>query len=268
MLDEDDRRKGAIMAAIRCGESNEDILAEFHISSGTLTAIKKEFGTIQTMLGELKPVSEIADSLDCSEEFIEEVRRIIETDIETLVREAEAGEEPWRPEQTEQPEKPKGKKGAGKARDIDKSLKKTGEEQAASVLVSDAGDISRDVATKRQEIGRFVMEEMGTVAAQFGYSDHKAFLQMIFEFWINNYGKLQEKDQQIAELTVVNGELQAVVDQDIKKLFIARSLDRVVIAALMGGGTLDADTLQAYKRILETINPREINQQGGEAYAE
>lgn len=263
MLSKDDKRKGAIMVAIRCGWTDDDILDEFHLTIGTLKAVKAEYEMIEAQLGEMRTVSEIAEGLKCSEEFVENVKHLIETDEETLVKEAQEVQEP-----EEQGEKqPKGKKGAGKVKDVDKHLKRTGEEQAASVLVSDAGDISRDVATKRQEIGRYVMEEMGAVAMQYGYSDHKTFLQMIYEFWLNNSGTIQEKDGQIAELLVVNEQLQAELDRDILRVFVAKSLDRVVIAAMMGGGTLDPDTLQAYKRVLETINPAAIIQTGGEVYA-
>ncbi len=246
MLNDDDRNKGAIMAAIRCGESDEDILSDFHITSGTLKAIKTTFRKIETMLGELKPVSEIAQGAKCSEEFIEEVRRIIETDEKTLLDEATSQEtEP-------EPQKPLGKKG-NKAKHIDQNLKNVGEEQTAAVLVGDAGDIAKEVAIQRQDLGKFVMEVMGTVAMQFGYKDLKEFLKdEVFDFWMKNQGRIQEMEARIGECEAINQQLQDALEMNMIGLYIAKCLDRITVSAMIGGGELDPEKLFAYKKVLFT----------------
>lgn len=249
MLNEDDRNKGAVMAAIRCGESDENILSDFHITSGTLKSIKTTFRKIETMLGELKPVSEIAQSAKCSEEFIEEVRRIIETDEETLMEEATRDQETT---SEPEPQKPPPKKG-NKAKHIDQNLKNVGEEQTAAVLVGDAGDIAKEVAIQRQDLGKFVMEVMGTVAMQFGYKDLKEFLKdEVFDFWLKNQGRIQEMEACIVEYETINQQLQDALERDMIGLYIAKCLDRITVSAMIGGGELDPEKLYAYKKVLLT----------------
>jgi len=247
MLDEDEKNKGAVMAAIRCGESDIQIRSRFKISTGTLTAIKTEYEEIKNQLDDLRTISEIVEELQCSEEFVEEVRRIIETDVETLFKEVVAP-----PEQQQQKTKPQGKK-ESKAKGIDKNLKKTGEEQTAAVLVGDAGDIAKEVAIQRQDLGKFVMEVMGTVAMQFGYKDLKVFLRDdVFDFWLKYQGRIREMEALIEELKIINQHLQDAIERDMIGLYIAKCLDRITVSAMIGGGELDPDKLYAYKKVLLT----------------
>lgn len=247
MLDEDDRNKGIVMAAIRCGESEDEIRSKFKISTGTLTAIKTEYEEIKNQLDNLRAVSEIAEELQCSEEFVEEVKHIIETDVETLFKEVMAA-----PEQQQQKSKSQGKK-ESKAKGIDKNLKKVGEEQTAAVLVGDAGDIAKGVAIQRQDLGKFVMEVMGTVAMQFGYKDLKVFLRdVVFDFWMRNQGRIQEMEACIGEYEAINQHLQEALERDMIGLYIAKCLDRITVSAMIGGGELDPDKLYAYKKVLLT----------------
>lgn len=247
MLDEDDRNKGIVMAAIRCGESEDEIRSKFKISTGTLTAIKTEYEEIKNQLDNLRAVSEIAEELQCSEEFVEEVKHIIETDVETLFKEVMAA-----PEQQQQKSKSQGKK-ESKAKGIDKNLKKVGEEQTAAVLVGDAGDIAKGVAIQRQDLGKFVMEVMGTVAMQFGYKDLKVFLRdVVFDFWMRNQGRIQEMEACIGEYEAINQHLQEAIERDMIGLYIAKCLDRITVSAMIGGGELDPDKLYAYKKVLLT----------------
>jgi hypothetical protein len=245
MLDEAEKNKGAIMAAIRCGESDEDILSGFHITSGTLKAIKKTFEKIETMLGELKPVSEIAQGAKCSEEFVEEVRRILSTDEDILIQEATR-------EQTPEPQDHSKTKGL-KGKDIDKILKKVGQEQSAAVLTDDAGDIAKGVTIQRQDIGKFVMEIMGTVAMQFGYKDLKLFLQDEHEFWVKNQGRLSEMEAQIEELSIINQQLQDALERDMVGVLVAKKMDGI-ICILAEKGTFDPEKLPQilteYKKVL------------------
>lgn len=248
MLDEDERNKGAIMAAIRCGEPDENILSGFHITSGTLKAIKTKLAQIETMLGELKPVSEIAQSVKCSEEFVEEVRGIIETDPEELIAEATNNQET-----TPEPPKPTGKKGS-KAKHIDQNLKNVAEAQTAEVLVGDAGDIAKEVAIQRQDLGKFVMEVMGTVAMQFGYKNLKEFLRdVVFDFWLKNQGRIQEMEAQNEELNILNQQLQDALEQDMIGVLVEKKMDNI-ICILAEKGTFDPERLPQilteYKKVL------------------
>lgn len=247
MLNKDDSKKSAIMVAIRCGEPDENILEVFHITSGTLKAIKTEYEMIKTQLEEMKAVSEIAGWLQCSEEFIEKVKHIIEADEETLMDEAA-------PEQPEEPEKPKKKKGGKDAKDVDKHLKKTGEEQTAAVLVDDAGDIAKGVAIQRQDIGKFVMEMMGTIAMQFGYKDIKEFLEVeVFAFWLKYQGRMNELETQVGELVVVNEKLQEALEMDMIGLYIVKKLDGLIYLMANAENFEPSklpQTLAEYKKVL------------------
>lgn len=248
MMNDEEKIRGAIMAAIRCGEPDDDILSGFHIRSSTLTSIKTEFEKISTMLTGLIPISEIAKSIKGSEEFVEEVRRIIETDEETLIGQATGDRE-----QPQEPQKPPGKKGS-KAKHIDQNLKNVGEAQSAEVLVGDAGDIAKEVAIQRQDLGKFVMEDMGTVAMQFGYKNLKEFLRdEVFEFWLKNRGRIQEMEALIEELKTINQELRGALEQDMVGLLVAKKMDKI-ICILAEKGTFDPERLPQilteYKKVL------------------
>jgi len=223
MLDEDERNKGAVMAAIRCGESNDEIRSKFNILTNGLTAIKTEYEEIKNQLDNLRAVSEIAEEFQCSEGFVEEVRRIIETDVETLFKEVTAA-----PEQKQEKQKPQGKKGGSKAKHIDKNLKNIGEEKTAEVLVGDAGDVAKEIAIQRQDLGKFVMEVMGTVAMQFGYKDQKQFLMDEHDFWLKYQGRIREMEALIEELKIINQMLQDALEQDMIGVLVAKKMDGII----------------------------------------
>jgi len=223
MLDEDEKKRGAVMAAIRCGESEDEIRSKFRISTETLTAIKNEYGDIKRQLDDLRENSEIAEEFGCSEEFVEEVKRIKETDLETLSKEVLEA-----PEQPEQKPKPPSRKGGSKAKHIDQKLKNVGEEKTAEVLVGDAGDIAKEIAIQRQDLGKFVMEVMGTVAMQFGYKDQKQFLLDQHDFWLKYQGRVREMEALIEELKIINQQLQDALEQDMIGVLVAKKMDGII----------------------------------------
>jgi len=223
MLDEDERNKGEVMAAIRCGESDDEIRSKFEITTPMLTAIKTEYEEIKNLLVDLRAVSEIAEELQCSEEFVEQVKYIIETDVETLFKEIMVA-----PEQQQQKPKPPGRKGGYKATHIDKNLKNIGDEQTAAVLVGDAGDIAKAVAIQRQDIGKLVTEVMGTVAMQFGYKDLKQFLRDQHDFWLKYQGRVREMEALIEELKIINQQLQDALEQDMIGVLVAKKMDGII----------------------------------------
>lgn len=223
MMDEEESNKGAVMAAIRCGESDDEIRSKFNILTSGLTAIKTEYEEIKNQLDDLRAVSEIAEELQCSEEFVEQVKHIKETNVETLFKEVAAAPE-------RQPKKPKstGKKGGSKAKQIDKNLKNIGEEKTAEVLVGDAGEVAKEIAIQRQDLGKFVMEVMGTVAMQFGYKDQKQFLMDEHDFWMKYQGRVREMEALIEELTIINQQLQDALEQDMIGVLVARKMDGII----------------------------------------
>ena len=247
MLNEDERNKGAVMAAIRCGESDDEIRSKFSITTETLTAIKNEYMDIKRQLDDLRAISEIADEFECSEEFVEGVKHILETDVETLYNETDVGE------QRQEKKKPPGRRGGSKPKHTDQNIKNAAEEKIADVLVGDAGDVAKEIAIQRQDLGKFVMEVMGTVAMQFGYKDLKEFLRdVVFDFWLKNQGKIQEMEARIVEYETINQLLQEAVEQNMIGVYIAKCLDRITVSAMIGGGELDPDKLFAYKQVLLT----------------
>lgn len=223
MLNEDERNKGIVMAAIRCGESDDEIRSKFEITTSMLTAIKTEYEEIKNQLDEMRAVSEIAEELQCSEEFVEEVRRIKDTSVETLSKEVTAAAE-----HQPQKAKPTGKKDGYKATHIDQNLKNIGDEQTAAVLVSDAGDIAKAVAIQRQDIGKLVTEVMGTVAMQFGYKDQKQFLLDEHDFWLKYQGRVREMEALIEELTIINQQLQDALERDMIGVLVAKKMDSII----------------------------------------
>ena len=48
--------------------------------------------------------------------------------------------------------------------------------------MEDAGTIGKELAIKRQELGKFVIDSMDGPAREFGYADLKEFLGLIYNF--------------------------------------------------------------------------------------
>lgn len=112
--------------------------------------------------------------------------------------------------------------------------------------------IAKSLAIDRQELGKWIMESHGTIAAQYGYTNLMMFMEHVLNFWIENQGKIEEQKEEIAELTELINQLKEIVEIDMAQVFIAKSIDNITVAALMGGGSLDIESLEAYKHLLIT----------------
>lgn len=276
----DDELKLSVFRAFKSGHTENQIIRDTNLSKGTLRALFSEYETIKQQIEELKSLEEIARDLELPLEYLEQVRNIIETDPEKeetqgsggdvgtdveqekpqpqgrdTEQEIERGDEPGLAGQEQVPKKGKEKGGKGKGKgkdDLDQKLVKSGEGQTAEVLLTDVGDIARSLALARQEIGKWVMEYVGTIAGQYGYTSYALFIEHLLSFWIENQGKIKEMEEEIAQYTELINQLKEIVEINIAQLFIEKSIDNIMVAALMGGGSIDIPSLEAYKHLLIT----------------
>lgn len=276
----DDQSKVSVLRALKSGQHTENqILQDAHISKGTLRALLSEYEIIKEQIEEMKTLQEISTDLGLSQDYLEKVRYIIETDSEKLNEEmgikadanldidAPPPEEPEELEDEREPEieekpKPKGKgkggkgeKGKDNTKNIEQRMEKSGEGETADVLLKDAGEIAKSLAIERQEIGKLVQEYVGTIAAQYGYTNYQVFLEHLLNFWIENQGKIREMEEQIAQLQELVNQQNDILDIGIVQGMIIKSLEKITYAALIGGTIMDErfmDILEAYKHLLIT----------------
>ncbi len=257
---------GAIFRAIKMGCPDNIIADTLGILSGTLEQYKEEFEEIKGCYSQAKPFEQTAALLMKPAELVWYVYHVIETDKKALEKEILAetnGEQRVGPpkltppplppqEETEKPEPrtPKRRKKDVTKENVEEIIRETAEQPAAEVLVDDAGRLGREIATGRQELGKHVMEATSTAMVQFGYEDPIAFFDAIFKFFIDNYGTVQNKDAQIADLTAANETFQATIDEDIVKLFIGKSIDRFATSAQLGKIPITFDDIEAYRDLL------------------
>jgi hypothetical protein len=272
----DDQSKVSVLRALKSGQHTENqILQEAHISKGTLRALLSEYEIIKEQIEEMKTLQEISTDLGLSQDYLEKVRYIIETDSEKLNEEMgikadtnldtdalpQEQEEPvdeGEPELEEKPKtKPKVKGGKGKdsTKNIEQKMEKSGEGETADVLLKDAGEIAKSLAIERQEIGKLVQEYVGTIAAQYGYTNYQVFLEHLLNFWIENQGKIREMEEEIAQLNELVNQQNEILDIGIVQGMIIKSLEKITYAALIGGTIMDErfmDILEAYKHVMIT----------------
>lgn len=249
---------GAIIRAIKLGYPDRSITSTFDILPDNLEIIKRDFGEIQTLHSQGKTYIEAANLLMQPQDIIWYAYHVIETDSKKLEEEilAEGGGEPRvgpppsPPPKQDQPQKEKEKKGIKKEH-IDKALQTTAEKPTGEALMERAGEAGKEIALTCQTLGQHVIDTLGPMAIRLNYS-YKDFLDYVYRFWLDNCLAVGEKDAEISELREANRQLQSALDEDILRLYVARSMDRILMAALLGGGSLDLDALMAYKKMLET----------------
>lgn len=264
---------GDIFRAIKLGHPDHVIATSCGITTSTLEQKKKEFEEIKKLQKEGKTFENAAVLLMKDRGLVWYAYHILETANKELEQETLAEKRDGKPRlkpppperEKPQPEQPaqeeeektetKPKKKEKKERDlrkehVDKTLQKTAETPAAEVLVDDAGNIGRELAIKRQDLGKHVMEATATAMMQFGYKDTIGFFNTIFQFFLDNYGIVQEKDAKIIDLLEANQKLQATMDEDIVKLFIAKSIDRFATSAHLGKIRVSLEDIEAYKGML------------------
>jgi hypothetical protein len=288
----DDKFKISIFDALNEGQTSNQIFREFHISNADLKKVVQEYELIKQQLQQMKSLEEISNELGLSYEYLEKVRYIIEKPsykenceipgfppiipppVEMPESEPELEPE-LEPEDEEKPEieieeieeedieKPKSKskskaKGNSKSsstKDLAQKMARSGEGETADVLLKDAGEIAKSLALERQEIGKLVQEYVGTIAAQYGYTNYQAFLEHLLNFWIENQGRIKEMEEEIAQYIELVNQQNEILETDMVRATIAKSLENVTYAAMMGGATLDErfmDILEAYKHLLIT----------------
>jgi hypothetical protein len=289
----DDKIKISIFHALIEGQTSNQIFREFHISNTDLKKVVQEYELIKQQLEQMKSLEEISNELGLSYEYLEKVRNILETDIGTNKVSEEMGttqsqgeipEQYQDPEQTPEDEgnpeieeieaeediekpksksksksktksKTKGNSNSKSTKDLAQKMARSGEGETADVLLKDAGEIAKSLALERQEIGKLVQEYVGTIAAQYGYTNYQAFLEHLLNFWIDNQGRIKEMEEEIAQYVELVNKQNEILETDMVRVAIAKSLENVTYAALMGGATLDErfmDILEAYKHLLIT----------------
>jgi len=281
----DDELKISIFNALNTGQTSNQIFREFHISNTDLKKAVQEYELVKQQLEQLKSSEEISTELELSNDFVEKVRNIIETGIGTNKLREEMDTTPPQgeiPEQYPDPEqedggkqeieeieveedieksktksksKTKGNSNSKSTKDLAQKMAKSGEGETADVLLKDAGEIAKSLALGRQEIGKLVQEYVGTIAAQYGYTNYQAFLEHLLNFWIENQGRIKEMEEEIAQYIELVNQQNEILETDMVRVTIAKNIENITYAALMSGATLDErfmDILEAYKHLLIT----------------
>jgi hypothetical protein len=281
----DDKFKISIFHALNEGQTSNQIFREFHINNADLKKLVQEYELIKQQLEQMNSLEEISNELGLSYEYLEKVRNIIETGIGTNkvseemdttppqgeipeqypdpeqedegkqeIEEIEAEEDTEKPK-TKSKSKTKGNSNSKSTKDLAQKMARSGEGETADVLLKDAGEIAKSLALERQEIGKLVQEYVGTIAAQYGYTNYQAFLEHLLNFWIENQGRIKEMEEEIAQYIELVNQQNEILETDMVRVAIAKSLENITYAALMGGATLDErfmDILEAYKHLLIT----------------
>ncbi len=270
-----DKEKLSVFLALKLGTPIEKIMEDERINEKTLLVLHKEFDTIEQHLQQLHSVDEISKQLKLKPDYIEKVRHIIETDPEKLQEEIEEpnpipdngeqdqSDQPIEEEIKDENKSPKKKdKKAGKGgkdKNVNEKMESSGEGEIAELLIKDVSDIAKSMAIDRQELGKHAMECYSTAASQFGYTDLMQFMDYIFNFWIENQGKISEMQETIEVYEELIDQLKGVVDMNIAQVFVESSIERVLTASLLGGATrIDFETLEAYRQFLMS-DPNTIN---------
>lgn len=266
----DDKFKISIFHALIEGQTSNEICREFHISNAELKKVMEEYELIKQQFEQMKSPEEISTELGLSLDYIETVRDLEHTGAGTTPPQIEEQEEIPESEDKEKPEieeedpeqKPKTKRNSKpkSTKDLAQKMAKSGEGETADVLLKDAGEIAKSLALERQEIGKLVQEYVGTIAAQYGYTNYQAFLEHLLNFWIENQGKIKEMEEEIAQYVELVNQQNEILETDMVRVSIVKSIENITYAAIMGGATLDErfmDILEAYKHLL-IIDPTTI----------
>lgn len=255
---------GAVFRALKLGHPDHVIGETLGVTSDTIEQAKKDFDEIKELYGKGKSLEETAALLLKDPELVWYAYHVIDTEKEKLEKEAIAEREgkprirppkstPPKKEEKPEPSPPRGERRKGREfrkEHVDKTIQETAETPTAEVLVGDAGKIGRELAIGRQELGKHVMEATSSTMTHFGYADPIAFFDYIFRFFLDNYNIVQEKDAQIKDLQEANEKLQAIIDEDIVKLFIAKSTDRFATSAHLGKIPVSLEDVEAYRNML------------------
>lgn len=265
---------GAVIRAIKMGFEDSVICDTLHITKATLDLIKIDSGNLRNSFDQGRSYEDTASLLlkDPAEAWY--AFHVFETDNKTLEQEIldenegksrpkppptakqkqkaeQTGE--GKPPKSKKPEKigKEGRKNAPPKEKIDEAITKEAEASTGATLMEDAGRIGEEIARKRQDIGKYVMDTMDLAARQTGFTDLKSFLEFIYTHFINNYGKNEQKDRIIQEITDANQLLIDALEERNRRAFIARQIDVHVLETMDRGHPIASANLLEYAKFLE-----------------
>lgn len=258
---------GAVIRAIKLGYPDEVIASTLEITTESANLIKKEFAEIKSMHSQKRPWVDAAAILMKEPEVIWYAYHVIETSDEELKQEIldeNEGKPRLKPPHLPEPKDPekehakeqKSKGGGGrggkerkspKKEEIDDSLEKEAEKATGELLMDDAGRIGRELAIKRQEIGKHVMGTMDATMRELGYKDPIPFLQMLFGFYLENNAKIVH----ISKLETTINTLTELLGERNRKAYISKQMDAHVLQLVKSGLPVKSENLLEYARFLE-----------------
>ena len=265
---------GAVIRAIKMGFEDSVICDTLKLTVATLDLIKIDSDNLRNSFDQGRSYDDAASLLLKDPSEVWYAYHVFETDNKTLeqeildenegkprpkppptVKQKQKGEQigegkASKPKKTEPIGKEKRKTAPPKDK-IDAEIKKEAEASTGAILMEDAGKIGEEIARKRQEIGKYVMETMDLAARQTGYPDLKAFLEFMYTHFINNYGKNEQKDRQIQDLADANQLLIDALAERNRRAFIARQIDVHVFETMERGHPVASGNLLEYARFLE-----------------
>lgn len=199
-------------------------------------------------------VEEIAERYSTPVEVIEKI--IYATGLgpseekeEETAKEEKPGEKPKEEKPEEKPKKPPYKEADLLPKNIDKSLIQQAGRPTAKALMDSAAEKGKDWAISCQALGNFILDTFGPMGMRMNM-ETKEFVLFVYQFFLENYLKTAEKDELIARLQEENAAMREVIEEDYLRLLVAKSVDRVAVAAMIGGGTFDVEKLFEYQRML------------------
>ncbi len=268
---------GAVIRALKLGHPTDLISKTLGITPESVEFIAKEFDEIKAMCDEGASWEEASSRSMKERGEVWYAYHVIETSNEELEEEIKAenieGKERLKPPRLEDEppapkEKPKGGRGGGKKdtkkvtkEKINEGLREKGETPTGEALMERTGKIAVDLALKEQQLGQHVMDTMDPTMREFGYKDPIDFIQMIYDFFLENnskVGHIQELEGTIETLT-------ALLDERNRKAFIAKQTDTHILELVSRGLPVVTDNLLAYAKFLELQIPQvniELNHGG------
>ena len=261
---------GAVIRALKLGHPIDIISKTLGITPESVELIAKEFEEIKSLHDKGMSWEEAASLLMKDRGVVWYAYHVIETPDEELEEEIKAENvdgvprlKPPRLEDEPPPpkEKPKGGRGArsGGKKDsklpkekIDEGLRQQGETPTGERLMERTGEIAKALALQEQQIGQFVLETMGPAMREFGYKEPIVFLQMIYDFFLENNSKIGH----IKELEETIEMLTACLDERNRKERIAKQTDTHVLELVSRGLPVITENLLAYAKFLEQQIPQ------------
>lgn len=265
---------GAVIRAIKMGFDDSVICDTLKLTVATLDLIKIDYGNLRDSFDQgrgyedaasllLKDPGEVwyayhvfeTDNKELEQEILDENEGKSRPKPPPTVKQKQKGEQPGegKPPKPKKPEKigTEKRKNAPPKEKIDEAILKEAEASTGAALMEDAGRIGEEIARKRQEIGKYVMETMDLAARQTGYPELKDFVEFIYTHFINNYGKNEQKDRQIQDLADANQLLIEALAERNRRAFIARQIDAHVMEIMDRGHPVASANLLEYARFLE-----------------